>query len=290
MNYLILDDELGKAQLDSNVATLIGGDQTDTSSSSNIASNGNESVSRKNLNTIVEAIFHVEGIFELEEESPSQASPLSLDAAFSSNLTNLLSKSNNLDSNALSHMQPSSSCDATSSYSTSSTTALPLAQFNLIHNQTQPIQFQQQQKPPKKRKYTTEDISQMLPHQFDTIEQGQSSSSSQFKSNKLSFQATQSENNSFSQSQEHLKSQSTSDACFIGIAHLLKNNNSNDENNDSKNTTELLHTPLNSIIDVGGNSSTNTLNASVLKVLKSQTNNKNEEKLSLLVSSSWFTK
>lgn len=70
------------------------------------------SVSRKNLNTIVEAIFHVEGnlIYELEEDRTCLMMP---------------SSSNN-------------------------------------YNQLQ------LQKPPKKRKYTTEDISQMLP-QIETL-------------------------------------------------------------------------------------------------------------------------
>ena len=97
------------------------------------------SVSRKNLNTIVEAIFHVEGnlIYGMEDEVPEN------------------------DASIL--MMPSSSCDATSSTSCSSSNGLVFG----LNQQNSATQFLQLQKPPKKRKYTTEDITQTLPHHLD---------------------------------------------------------------------------------------------------------------------------
>ncbi len=115
------------------------------------------SVSRKNLNTIVEAIFHVEGnlIYSMEDEieasSPKNPS------------TSIISCNDKLDNEASIVMMPSSSCDATSSTSCSSSTGLAYG----LNQQNLATQFLQLQKPPKKRKYTTEDITQTLPHHLD---------------------------------------------------------------------------------------------------------------------------
>lgn len=96
-----------------------------------------ENLSRKNLNTIVEAIFHVEGAKRLDElTSTSQIGQLPHSA----------------DS------LPSSSYVASSSGVSSTSSSQPALASNQSVKKEQE-QYQQQQKPPKKRKYTTEDVS-----------------------------------------------------------------------------------------------------------------------------------
>ena len=224
------------------------------------------SVSRKNLNTIVEAIFHVEGnlIYELEEESCNSQ----------------LHKTNISSSDAPSSisstvMLPSSSYDATSSSSSSSSSTT--VQYH--HNPTQPVQFQQLQKPPKKRKYTTDDITQMLPHVDSNTSDvnvqthippslsPQHSSNNQFiseyyKASKANLIVTPISTND-QQDSRFLTSDHVSKAtvCYIDIAHFLKNNNSNMTNlsefpimitNNSASNTDTSNN--------NNNISTNTIN------------------------------
>lgn len=94
---------------------------TADSAQSDSADSNELTVSRKNLNTIVEAIFHVEGTSRLDELVDHTA----------------LAKQ-------YQQSMPSSSCTASSSTS----------------SKDQDQHNHQQHKPPKKRKYTTEDISQ----------------------------------------------------------------------------------------------------------------------------------
>ena len=96
-------------------------------------------VSRKNLNTIVEAIFHVEGASRLDDL---------------------------VDHGELARQESYQNSLPSSSYTASSSASTPARD----QEQTQQQQQQQQQKPPKKRKYTTEDITQTQEeHQQPTV-------------------------------------------------------------------------------------------------------------------------
>lgn len=102
----------------------------DASQTADEAAANELTVSRKNLNTIVEAIFHVEGASRMDELV---------------DYTEIAKQQQQRYQNSL----PSSSYTASSSGTSTTTT-----------QQKEETAVQQQQKPPKKRKYTTEDITQ----------------------------------------------------------------------------------------------------------------------------------
>ena len=111
---------------------------------SSYSANDRNSFSRKGLNTIVEAIIHVEGKNLLDELVESASPTSSTSSTHSSSSISSLTGQNLINTTSTSITSPSSRFDDASPTSGSS-----------LKN---PSQAPQQQKPPKKRKYTTEDM------------------------------------------------------------------------------------------------------------------------------------
>lgn len=233
----------------------------------NSVDNDVNSLSRKNLNTIVEAIKHVEGNYYTDEfdslnKIHSQKVSTSQDQASTSTLASTSASS---DSNSLANSSPAN--------------ISPL----LKSIKSPPSTIQQQQKPPKKRKYTTEDISQTINQEpCYKIEDTN-------KVNVLSLNQT---------SPAPTLAYQTPTMCYIDINHvnvLIKN--SEKDAISSNNTNEFLIPPyiiasvptqLENNID---NNNNNNLNTSSNITNKSSSNittndeNKKEKIINLLVTS-----